>query len=92
MELLAADMLRHLLASGCRRARSWSSPSGLSMHTMLRTCLSLSQTSGALARSRSPGDPAGARRAYQDAFAIWKDADPDVPILVAARKEYDGLR
>ena len=43
----------------------------------------------ALAKS---GDSAGARRAYQDALATWKDADPDVPIVVAARKEYDALR
>ena len=43
----------------------------------------------ALAKS---GDAAGARRAYQDAFAMWKDADPDVPILVEARKEYEALK
>ncbi|MGB2715140.1 MAG: tetratricopeptide repeat protein [Vicinamibacterales bacterium] len=43
----------------------------------------------ALAKS---GDAAGARREYQDAFAILKDADPDLPILVEARKEYGELR
>lgn len=38
------------------------------------------------------GDAAAARRAYQDAFAAWKDADADLPILVQAKKEYAALR
>jgi tetratricopeptide (TPR) repeat protein len=38
------------------------------------------------------GDTAGARKAYQDFFALWKDADRDLPVLVAARKEYEALR
>ena len=38
------------------------------------------------------GDNAKARTAYQDFFALWKDADPDVPVLVAARAEYAKLK
>ena len=38
------------------------------------------------------GDTAGARKSYQDFFAVWKDADQDLPILVEARKEYEALR
>jgi serine/threonine protein kinase/tetratricopeptide (TPR) repeat protein len=37
-------------------------------------------------------DSAKARAAYQDFFALWKDADPDVPILKEARAEYEKLR
>ncbi len=37
------------------------------------------------------GDTAGARKAYQDFFALWKDADADLPVLVQARKEYEQL-
>lgn len=37
-------------------------------------------------------DVAGARTAYQDFFALWKDADPDLPVLVQARKEYEQLK
>jgi eukaryotic-like serine/threonine-protein kinase len=37
------------------------------------------------------GDSAGSRTAYQDFFALWKDADPDVPVLRSAREEYDKL-
>ena len=38
------------------------------------------------------GDTAGARKEYQDFFALWKDADPDLPILAQARKEYENLK
>jgi DNA-binding winged helix-turn-helix (wHTH) protein/Tfp pilus assembly protein PilF len=34
------------------------------------------------------GDRSKARAAYQDFFTLWKDADPDVPILKQARTEY----
>ena len=37
------------------------------------------------------GDNAGARTAYQDFLALWKDADPDVPILKEAKAEYAKL-
>jgi eukaryotic-like serine/threonine-protein kinase len=35
-----------------------------------------------------------ARSAYQDFFALWKDADPDpdIPILAAAKSEYAKLK
>jgi len=38
------------------------------------------------------GDTARARKAYQDFLALWKDADPDVPILKKARQEYGKLK
>ena len=34
------------------------------------------------------GDTAKAKVAYQDFFALWKDADPDIPILKEAKAEY----
>ena len=37
------------------------------------------------------GDTAKARAAYQDFFALWKDADPDVPLLKEAKAEYEHL-
>lgn len=45
-----------------------------------------------LARARAQaGDVEGAKRTYQDAFGIWKDADPDLPLLVEAKREYATL-
>jgi serine/threonine protein kinase len=38
------------------------------------------------------GDAAKAKTAYNDFFALWKDADPDIPILVAAKAEYAKLQ
>ncbi len=38
------------------------------------------------------GDTAKAKAAYDDFFALWKDADADVPIVVAAKSEYAKLK
>jgi serine/threonine protein kinase/Flp pilus assembly protein TadD len=38
------------------------------------------------------GDSAKARSAYQDFFTLWKDADPDIPILKEAKAEYAKLQ
>ena len=38
------------------------------------------------------GDTAKARGAYQNFFALWKDADPDIPILKQAKIEYAKLQ
>ena len=35
---------------------------------------------------------AKARTGYQDFLALWKDADPDIPILIAAKSEYAKLQ
>jgi len=37
-------------------------------------------------------DTAKARTAYQDFLALWKDADPDIPILKQAKAEYAKLQ
>jgi tetratricopeptide (TPR) repeat protein len=38
------------------------------------------------------GDTAKARSAYQDFLTLWKDADPDIPILKEAKAEYATLQ
>ena len=38
------------------------------------------------------GDTAKAKASYQDFLTIWKDADPDVPILIQAKAEYAKLQ
>jgi hypothetical protein len=37
-------------------------------------------------------DPTKAKSAYQDFFTLWKDADPDIPILKEAKAEYAKLQ
>jgi serine/threonine protein kinase len=38
------------------------------------------------------GDTQAARHAYQDFFAVWKEADADLPILLEAKKESERLK
>ena len=37
------------------------------------------------------GDTAKAKAAYEDLFTLWKNADPDIPVLNDARAEYRRL-
>jgi tetratricopeptide (TPR) repeat protein len=53
-------------------------------HTLAHLCLGRA--------AAISGDTAAARKAYQDFFAFWKDADSDLPVVVQARKEYEALR
>jgi hypothetical protein len=51
----------------------------------------------ALESKSSRGADADAARtraltAYKDFFALWKDADPDIPILKQAKAEYAKLQ
>jgi len=46
-----------------------------------------------LARAHAQmGNRAEARKAYEAFFAFWKDADPDVPMLLQAHEEFARLR
>ncbi len=38
------------------------------------------------------GEPAKAKNAYKDFLTLWKDADPDIPILKQAKVEYAKLQ
>jgi hypothetical protein len=40
----------------------------------------------------SLGDKSKSREAYQDFFALWKDADLEIPILKEAKAEYAKLK
>jgi len=45
-----------------------------------------------LARAlRDAGETANARTAYQDFLTLWKDADPDIPLLQQAKAEFARL-
>jgi len=38
------------------------------------------------------GETAKAKLAYKDFLTLWKDADPDIPILKQAKAEYAKLQ
>lgn len=38
------------------------------------------------------GDTAQARKSYQDFFTLWKDADPDIAILIEAKQEFEKVK
>jgi len=38
------------------------------------------------------GDNAKAKGAYQDFLTLWRDADPDIPILKQAKTEYANVQ
>jgi hypothetical protein len=37
------------------------------------------------------GDKSNAKKTYEAFFLTWKDADPDLPMLMAGKKEYAAL-
>jgi eukaryotic-like serine/threonine-protein kinase len=38
------------------------------------------------------GDTVKAKAAYQDFLTIWKDADPNIPVFIAAKAEYANIQ
>jgi hypothetical protein len=60
--------------------------------------VSVSCPLGALARLQLgrayalQGDTIRSRAAYQGFFTLWKDADADIPTLIAAKSEYAKLK
>ena len=58
--------------------------------------LGVARANGLRARTSQGADADAARvralAAYKDFFALWKDADPDIPILKEAKAEYAKLQ
>jgi hypothetical protein len=69
----AASEFRNVIA---HRNIVWNDPIGALAHRQLGKALAMS------------GDVAGARAAYDEFFALWKDADQDISILRDAKREY----
>jgi eukaryotic-like serine/threonine-protein kinase len=62
------------------RGLVWNSPIGALAHLQIGRAYAMS------------GDTAKAKSAYQDFLTLWKDADPDIPILKQAKAEYAKLQ
>jgi tetratricopeptide (TPR) repeat protein len=99
MEYLEGATLKHLISGraylragkGREAAAEFQKLLGYRLIQPTSPLLSLSQLG--LGRAFAlQGDAASARKAYQDFFALWKDADPDIPILKEAQAEYAKLR
>ena len=62
------------------------------LHASVGAGVAPAQTERPQAAPLQQDAPAKARTAYQDFFALWKDADPDIPILKQAKAEYAKLK
>jgi tetratricopeptide (TPR) repeat protein len=58
----------------------WNSPIGALAHLQLGRSYAMA------------GNTAKAKAAYQDFLTLWKDADPDIPVLKQAKAEYGNLQ
>jgi Tfp pilus assembly protein PilF len=60
---------------------------------LVRNCPTAALAHLGLARAYAlEKDTAKAKAAYQDFLTLWKDADPDIPILISAKSEYARLK
>lgn len=76
-DTLAAAEFRRILD---RRGLLWNCATGVLAHLGLARALA------------AQGDNGKAQTAYQDFLAAWKDADSDIPVLIAAKSEYANLK
>jgi eukaryotic-like serine/threonine-protein kinase len=83
-----AYLLLHRGKEGANEFQKFLDHRGVVINSPLSS-LARYQLARALAMS---GDLAGSRKAYQNFFALWKEADPDIPILKEAKAEYAKLQ
>jgi tetratricopeptide (TPR) repeat protein len=60
--------------------------------TDITSCLHPLSQLGLARAAAMTGDTARSRKAYQDLFSLWKDADPDLSLLKEAKQEYEKLK
>jgi eukaryotic-like serine/threonine-protein kinase len=59
---------------------------------LLWNCATVTLAHLGLARAYAMQDDTVKDKAVYHFFALWKDADPDIPILIAAKAEYAKLK
>jgi eukaryotic-like serine/threonine-protein kinase len=82
-----ADLLAHNGAAAVTEFQKLLDHSGFTVNFVTASLVHL-QMGRAYATA---GDTAHAKTAYQDFFAQWKNADPDIPVLKQAKAEYAKL-
>jgi tetratricopeptide (TPR) repeat protein len=88
--MFVAGVAAYRLGRWDNAARAFESLSGYGPKNGLSTVAAASHIW--LGRSLAAGGRVSeARQAYDKGFAIWKDAEADLPLLVEARKEYEKL-
>jgi tetratricopeptide (TPR) repeat protein len=81
-----------LLAGGQPAAAAQQFHAVLDHKGLVLNCPTAALSHLGLARSlAATGDVTASRSAYQDLFALWKNADPDLPLLRQAQAEYRSL-
>ena len=81
------------LAAGQNRAAGGEFQKLLDSRGIVRNCWTGALAKLGLARAyAAQGDATKAKAAYQDFLTLWKDADPDIPIFIAAKAEYAKLQ
>ena len=80
----AAEFQKVLDHKGANWGSTWLHPNWGQYYSL--SYLGLARASALL------GDTAKARKAFEDFFTLWKDADQDVPMLIEAKKSYAALR
>jgi hypothetical protein len=79
---------------GCANSRKVDNPGrnhSLVLMGRLESELSQARAGSERLAYLSQGDTAKTKSAYQDSLTLWKDADPDIPILKQAKSEYGKL-
>jgi tetratricopeptide (TPR) repeat protein len=79
----AGEFQRILDHKGASWASTWKDPNWGLYYSI--SCL------GVARGSQLAGDKAKVKKAFQSVFALWKDADPDLPVLIQAKKDYAAL-
>ena len=77
---------------GLGRAYALQAGVDIAGETKAGTRLRAKAPSGNAQHAPLPEALAKSRSAYQDFFALWRDADPDIPILEQAKREYARLQ
>ena len=80
----AAEFQKILDHKGASWASTWKDPNWGLYYAI--SCLGVARA------SKLAGDEVKAKQTFQSVFTLWKDADPEMPVLIQAKKDYAVFR